>query len=76
MTTQDLDDKLAHAICTRFEHAGRYFQEGTFVAIEGGRVLGVGTTFEEADEILQQAGVADGEGVVCEVTPPSPVIIR
>ena len=76
MSTHEIDDALAHTICTSFEHGGRHFDEGSFVAIEGGRMLGVGSTFEEADALLQRSGIAIGEGTVCEVKPPCRVVIR
>ena len=76
MSTLELDDELAHTICTRFEYAGQHFDEGSFVAIEGGRVLGVGSTFEDADAILRRSGIPAGDGMVCEVKLPCRTIIR
>ena len=76
MSTLDIDDEIAHEICTRFEYSGQHFDEGSFVAIEGGRVLGVSGTFEEANEILRRSGVPAGDGMVCEVERPGMVVIR
>ena len=71
MSTLDIDDEIAHEICTRFEYSGQHFVEGSFVAIEGGRVLGVSGTFEEADAIrklvLCRVAAGDGEGVGADV---------
>ena len=70
------NDRLAHAVCTRREASGQRFEPGTFVAIAEGRVVGVGNSFEEADEQLGKSGVRPGEGLVCQVAAPIIDVIR
>ena len=76
-TTNGLDnDTIAQAICERREFHGQRFTKGSFVAIAEGRVLGVGDTFDAADAFFQDAGVDEGEGMVCEVADPVMDVIR
>lgn len=75
-TMNDADEAVAEEICTRREFNGQRFREGTFVAICAGQVLGIGATFDEADLLLRQAGIADGDGLICEVTEPVADVIR
>ena len=81
-TTNGLDndtvanDAVAQAICERREYHGQRFAVGSFVAIAGGQVLGVGDSFDAADAFFQEAGVDEGEGLVCEVADPVMDVIR
>lgn len=75
-TTNHDNDAVARIICERRAFGGQRFEEGSFVAIADGRVIGVGKSFEKADACLATAGIESGEGMVCEVTEPVIDVIR
>jgi hypothetical protein len=70
------DETLARQICERRELDGHCFAPGAFVAIAEGRVVGVGSTFDEADALLVASGRQPGEGMICEVRDEETDVIR
>jgi hypothetical protein len=70
------NESLAQQLCEQRVWNGRRIALGDFVAIADGRVLGIGTSFDQADSYLQDAGVAAGKGMICEVTELEADIIR
>lgn len=76
-TAEQLDNEsLARLICERREFQGQRFQQGEFVALVQGRVVGTGKTFEEVDTLLLNARTPHGEGMVIRVAEPVSDIIR
>ncbi len=61
------DDDLARRLCERKSFNGRPLAPGDFVAVAGGRVVGVGSTFEEADAWLAASALPEGDGIVCQI---------
>lgn len=77
MAFQALDNEaLARTICQQREFDGLRFEVGNFVALAGGRVVGIGNSFDEADALLVAAGTALGDGMVCEVAELETDIVR
>ena len=70
------DQEVARAICTRLEYGGRRFEQGEFVAILDGAIVAVGKTFEAVDEVLTRLAPDRSRGLIVEVRPPEPDVVR
>ena len=70
------NEALARWICENRELDGQRFAAGSFVALGGGRLIGIGNSFDEADALLDKAGISPDEGMVCEVATLETDVVR
>lgn len=70
------NDTIARQICEDQTLDGQRFACGMFVAIAEGRIIGAGRSFDEADALLDTAGISSADGIVCQVSAKEADVIR